>query len=339
MKRKGFTLVELLVVIAIIGILIAMLLPAVQAVREAARRTQCLNRLRQLGLAAHNYESALGTFPPAKLADTTAVDRDEAWERLTNHQQTGCLVAMLPYLEQNNMADLLHDIADNPNIDLDDGYPSGFTTWRNTADGIAAGLTNRLSVFVCPSDTERTTTQAIMAYNYGHSSTGIRFTWFTVAGVSPEITNYNPNIGALPITKDHTGPWAGQGLHGPMRNRDADAVEQVGDGSSNTILFGESLGRVSVTIPDSDGTPKNRRWAWVMNGGGVGAPSLVSGFNVPSDFGDAKESLAFQFGAKHTGVVNFARADGSTQSISRDVATETMMRLSGSADGLVIPDF
>lgn len=339
MKRKGFTLVELLVVIAIIGILIAMLLPAVQAVREAARRTQCLSRLRQLGLAAHNYESAIGTFPPAKLADTTAVDRDEAWERLTNHQQTGCLVAMLPYLEQNNMADLLHDIADNPNIDLDDGYPSGFTTWRNTADGIAAGLTNRLSVFVCPSDTERTTTQAIMAYNYGHSSVGIRFTWFTVAGVSPEITNYNPNIGALPITKDHTGPWAGQGLHGPMRNRDADAVEQVGDGSSNTILFGESLGRVSVTIPDSDGTSKNRRWAWVMNGGGVGAPSLVSGFNVPSDFGDAKESLAFQFGAKHTGVVNFVRADGSTQSISRDVATETMMRLSGSADGLVIPEF
>ena len=112
MKRKGFTLVELLVVIAIIGILIAMLLPAVQAVREAARRTQCLNRLRQLGLAAHNYESAIGTFPPAKLADTTAVDEQEAFERLQNHQQTGCLVAMLPYLELNNMADLLHDIAD-----------------------------------------------------------------------------------------------------------------------------------------------------------------------------------------------------------------------------------
>ena len=55
--------------------------------------------------------------------------------------------------------------------------------------------------------------------------------------------------------------------------------------------------------------------------------------------GDAKESLAFQFGAKHTGVVNFVRADGSTQSISRDVATQTMMRLSGSADGLVIPEF
>ena len=338
MNRKGFTLVELLVVIAIIGILIGMLLPAVQSVREAARRTQCLNRLRQLGLAAHNYESTIGTFPPAKLADTTAVDRDEAWQRLTNHQQTGCLVAMLPFLEQNNMADLLHDIADNPNIDLTDGYPGGFIAWRGNADGIAAGLINRLSVFVCPSDLDRNTTQAIMAYSYGHSNTGIRFTWFTVDGVSPEITNYSPNIGALPITKDHTGPYAGQGLHGPMRNRDADAVDKILDGSSNTILFGESLGRISVTIPDSDGTSKNRRWAWAMSGGAVGAPTLD--FDLPSDFGDAKESLAFQFGSKHAGgVVNFVRADGSTQSISRTVATETMMRLSGSADGLIIPDF
>ena len=339
MKRKGFTLVELLVVIAIIGILIGMLLPAVQVVRESARRTQCINNLRQLGVAAYNYESTIGTFPPAKLAETNAADENEAWRRLTAHQQTGCLVAMLPYLDQSNMLELLHDIADDRKIDLSTGYPSGFIAWRGNADGIAAGLTNRLSVFVCPSDTERNTSQAIMAYHYGRNNTGIRSTWFSVDGVSPEVTNYSPNIGALPITKDHTGPFADQGLHGPMRNREADAVEQIKDGASNTILFGESLGRISVTITDADGSAKDRRWAWVMNGGGVGAPTLESGFNVPSDFGDAKESLAFQFGAKHSGVVNFVRADGSTQSISRKVATETMMRLSGSADGLFVPDF
>ena len=159
-----------------------------------------------------------------------------------------------------------------------------------------------------------------------------------VDGVSPEVTNYSPNVGALLVTKDHTGIWAGQGLHGPMRNRDSDAVEQVVDGSSNTMLFGESLGAISNADTDPNGTIRDRRWSWVMNGGAVGAPTLVYS-GITSDFGDANLSKAYHFGAKHTGVVNFVRADGSSMSMGRDVETETMKRLTGSADGLVIPEF
>ena len=102
-NRVAFTLVELLVVIAIIGILIGMLLPAVQSVREAARRAQCQNNIRQIALAAMNYESANGKFPPGLL--------DEALGSQTNSngqpQELGILVHLLPFIEANNVADLV----------------------------------------------------------------------------------------------------------------------------------------------------------------------------------------------------------------------------------------
>ncbi|MCH2179135.1 MAG: DUF1559 domain-containing protein, partial [Mariniblastus sp.] len=106
-KKKGFTLVELLVVIAIIGILIGMLLPAVQQVREAARRTTCANNARQLSLAMLNYESALGTFPPGLRCDTPAdsagIIQDASWKTLWSW---GTFV--LPYVEQNNLYEVLN---------------------------------------------------------------------------------------------------------------------------------------------------------------------------------------------------------------------------------------
>lgn len=100
-NSKAFTLVELLVVIAIIGILIGILLPAVQQVREAARRAHCLNNLRQVGLATHSFHDANGAFPPARLASPFNVlpgdetDGPESW-----------FVRILPYVEQNNLFDL-----------------------------------------------------------------------------------------------------------------------------------------------------------------------------------------------------------------------------------------
>ncbi|HTN74437.1 MAG TPA: DUF1559 domain-containing protein, partial [Pirellulaceae bacterium] len=95
----GFTLVELLVVIAIIGILVALLLPAVQAAREAARRMQCMNNLKQLGLAAHNFHSAHGKLPPGFLGPVPAQDN------IGGDQCIGVLAFLLPYLEQQAVYD------------------------------------------------------------------------------------------------------------------------------------------------------------------------------------------------------------------------------------------
>ncbi|MCS7045964.1 MAG: DUF1559 domain-containing protein, partial [Gemmataceae bacterium] len=95
-RRRGFTLIELLVVIAIIAILIGLLLPAVQKVREAAARTQCRNNLKQIALAAAAYESAMKKFPPGYLGVMPQLDAPLNW----NHQWLGSLALMLPYLEQ-----------------------------------------------------------------------------------------------------------------------------------------------------------------------------------------------------------------------------------------------
>ena len=113
-KRSGFTLVELLVVIAIIAILIALLLPAVQAAREAAGRTQCVNNLKQLGVALHNYHSAHGTFLPGSIQNGDCVFCPPEWISYLHH--------LLPYIEQEALYEATIDEAEPPYTVLARGH-------------------------------------------------------------------------------------------------------------------------------------------------------------------------------------------------------------------------
>jgi prepilin-type N-terminal cleavage/methylation domain-containing protein len=207
--RRAFTLIELLVVIAIIAILIGLLLPAVQQVRAAAARTACENNLKQISLAALNYESDHGTLPPGYV----------------NQSFVGSLAFLLPYVEQEDLyrqipADLLNPLA------------SGGGWFYNQAAQTAART--RVKTFLCPADNADTVTpsqgvlSAFTAFGNGLVTPG--------TGYAP--TNYAANAGT-------DGPTSGPafGIYcGPYYQNSQTRVTAITDGTSNTFGFGEILG-------------------------------------------------------------------------------------------------
>ena len=234
--RNGFTLVELLVVIAIIGILIGMLLPAVQQVREAARRTSCLNNMRQLGLAAHNFESTFQHFPTAGGCSDAYHDASQEFRPLYGFENGGWMYQLLPYLEQVNI----------DNLRPANGWWGGNPSMVETA----------VPVYNCPSRGARvaadTTRLAQVRLN-------------DYAGVMGPGTDENGDVANYGLTfsqwdvpnpSENTTVWTGliakgghartQGASDPTSVPPGDiykypecGFDSCPDGSSNTILFME----------------------------------------------------------------------------------------------------
>ena len=335
-KRMAFTLVELLVVIAIIGILIAMLLPAVQAVREAARRTQCLNNIKQVALASLNYEAALGRFPPGVLGNnTTSGGIGE------NTQSVGVFCYLLPYMEFNNVADLI-EVNLNPDIVApawDNFDPAGDMTFNTRL-----ASQTRIPSFECPSDD--TEPDLIIDSHYhgslnAHDTSRDNFEF----NIRHGLTNYSAIGGVLgTITIDTTlafrdGPgsqWVG--YNGIFFNRSKTTFGEISDGSSNTLLFGEIAGQSGV----GSNNPQTHGYAWIA---AINLSMIGWEFDRNTSSGAPLSPSALsnryldKYNSYHPGVVNFARGDGSVISIPQSTDTTTMYRLSAMRDGNVVSDF
>ena len=331
-QQRGFTLVELLVVIAIIGVLVALLLPAVQAAREAARRTECTNKLKQLGIAAHNYHGAQGRFPTGVLGPIISPTEPDPGNLDRPFQWIGLLTYLLPYLEQTGVSDQINDI--KLDVDVKDTpywlalyHPN---TW--------AASQWQISFLKCPTVPPE---QPQYAYwdriafpaNYGD----LKPSGYNSASVQLGETNYlgvSGWYGSVAATYPNAEKY--NNMIGVFHNRSKVDTGKIADGTSNTLLFGEAGGTVGagITIGPTSYNGKVDSHAW------MGTNTLPVKWGLDSSI-DNKNGQSFDahwayFSSLHNGVVQFCFADGSVRSLDRGIALEPLRMLAGIADGGVV---
>lgn len=326
-RRQGFTLIELLVVIAIIAILVALLLPAVQQAREAARRTQCKNSLKNVALAIHNFHDIYNQFPAGSITAPIDVAFGAAGPKnLTfyDHQLYGLLPQILPQLEQPALyenlkkfkgVDYRPDPSNAANYLVEGWFAGDATTW--------AAAQAKMPFLTCPSDPQKTVVRTIATVHNWETATGGSITysfWGTEYGLGE--TNYLGVGGFFGQIKR----WASWNqLQGIFGQRSKTKMRDVTDGTSNTLMMGEATGDFVTT----DGSvPNNINWRW------INTPGMVTAWGL-----NPQGTNPYRFSSFHTGVVQFAMADGSVRAISVNIDGNLYQNLAGMGDGNVIGEF
>ena len=319
LKSSGFTLVELLVVITIIGILIALLLPAVQAAREAARRMQCANNLKQLGLAVLNYESSSNVLPPGAFWDLSTQ---------INPRKGSILLHLLPYVEQQAIFEA---------FDFKLGVDG--QCYKGTTSPIGA---TPIPAYLCPSDqTPKTyldplpadasvtgvTTVALHCYA---ASRGSNPMYDNTAGCScSEVSKWNtyatPSMSTPePNAYVFSGPFTRLGV--------CLSITEIRDGLSNTIFFGE--------VRPMSSWHADNGWATTNNGNGYVSTVIPINYDTSDHETTGKNcsrycnwNTADGFKSSHPGGAMFSYGDGSVHFLPESINHQTYQYLGAKADG------
>ncbi|WP_169975113.1 DUF1559 domain-containing protein [Tautonia rosea] len=326
-RRDGFTLIELLVVIAIIGVLIALLLPAVQSAREAARRAQCTNNLKQLGIAMHNYHDTIGSFPTLlwALPGNNTISN--------NVFRASFFQMILPYIEQNTVY-----AAINFEVPFARGPDDG-------AINLTA-LTTQINVYQCPSDPSPGQS-SFSRWDSGVGPSGAN----GQAPLGPKL-NYFVNAGDNTTgPTNSTSPWPFQSLPNVRNNAFGNGttctgivcrqggtwgIRDITDGTSNTFAIGESL-------------YESCNWfSWPNPNGNYAFTSVPINWKITVfenvGYGDGNGRLnnsgnwvpCFGFRSEHAGIVNFLFADGRVTAIKETINRDVYRALSTRRGGEVI---
>ena len=329
--RRGFTLVELLVVIAIIGILIALLLPAVQAAREAARRTQCSNNLKQLGLGLHNYESVHKQFPPAGKHYAWCNHMPPTYARDPNSPSLNfnSLVLLLQYCEN----EALHEMY-NPNAASSSYRTTGTLAGSPVNSGNDRLAAHRLALFRCPSDDGDPLLPISAAGHYTIDPNS------PLQGVK---TNYDF---AVQYWEFRCNAWkvTSTNVRRMFGENSTTKVADVLDGTSNTVAMAET------TLTCANGTTP--AWAyrgWVQVGVDPAPATHAGGINVwmspwtnPPDPARAQKPFRGKVGSwswpgsLHPGGCHMVMGDGAVKFMNQNNSTAVMNRLAAMADGTAV---
>ena len=330
-QTRGFTLIELLVVIAIIAILIALLVPAVQKVRDAAARTQCINNLKQLGLAVHNYHDAYKVMPSNAANISFGWTTGDSWvingvtyvgdSNIPGAQAWSWIARILPYIEQG-------PLAENYNI------PNG------TMGQAQAGLATVITVLLCPADNTATANPATDWANISGISMGLT----NYRGVSGSNWGYDNNLGTQAFATTFTTAFP---VADPNPNQSFDGLDHgngifyrsdgnrklsllgITDGTSNTFMIGEDM------------------HSFDQHCGGWAYPNYTNATcAIPLNYNDGPASgyadwpNRYSFHSQHAGGGNFCFADGTVRFIEDNINLQTYRALATIAgnESVTLPD-